>query len=98
MVDTPEIVYTIAASLSSAALVLGGGYKVFDAMLEKKLLQMETSLLNRINGTYIRRFECSLLHEQSSRDFHGVHQTVLELKEGLELIKTKMIEKGINNH
>ena len=85
-----EIAYTVAASLSSAGIMLGAGYRLFDALLEKKLLKMESGILDRINGTYVRRMECSLLHRQSETDYQHLHSVALELKAGMSDIRKRI--------
>ena len=94
--STSEIIYTITASVSTGALMLGAGYRLFDVLLEKKLLEMEAGIFNRINGSYVRRAECALLHEQSNRNYDNLYEIVKELKRGMDIIQRKMLDREMD--
>lgn len=93
-----EFIYTTAASLSSASILLGAGYKLFDSLLDRRLLEMEKSIFDRINGSYIRRSECALLHQQSISDYQYLRETALELKKGMDDIRDHLIDKRYNEN
>ena len=77
-----NIVLLIAACVASVATTLGGVQYLINILIDKKLAQLENSLMIRINGTYVRTSEMNFLMDKIDNDH-------LELKNGIEYIRQR---------
>lgn len=69
----------IVSIVTTAGISVAGGWKLLDLRLAK----FQNELMDRLNGTYIRRAECALIHDNTSEKITQIQADIRQLKEVL---------------